>query len=152
MLGVSDQTVRRWIDGGKIPEAERVGRSWRIPRSEVDRLLVERQEAGAEAETRTPADATADVVGVDADVERRGERSRMAAVRSQVEKRLENLVARIEGVAGIRSQVEKPFEDLSARIEGRLRDIESVLRILVWVLIGVGIIVLLILGLRRRKA
>lgn len=151
LLGVSDQTVRRWIRGGRIPEAERTGRSWRIPRSEIDRLLSEREEAGPEAETHTSIEAPVDAAAVDAAAERQDVRSGMAAIRSHVEKRFTDLTARIEGMAGIRSHVEKPFEDLVARIEGKLRDIESVLRILTWVVIGIGIIILLILGLRRRK-
>lgn len=39
-LGVSERTVRRWCDQGRIAGAIRTaGEHWRIPRDEADRLL-----------------------------------------------------------------------------------------------------------------
>lgn len=36
ILGVDEETVRRWCRQGKIPGVKRFGRDWRIPRSEID--------------------------------------------------------------------------------------------------------------------
>lgn len=37
-LGVSKETIYRWLDKGKIP-AHRVGRLWKFKASEVDRWI-----------------------------------------------------------------------------------------------------------------
>lgn len=36
ILGVNEETVRRWCRDGKIPGVKRFGREYRIPRSYVD--------------------------------------------------------------------------------------------------------------------
>ena len=40
MLKVNARTIRRWIDKGYI-QAKKIGGRWRIPASEVERLLSE---------------------------------------------------------------------------------------------------------------
>lgn len=37
-LGVSDQTVLNWRSRGAFPGATRLGKIWRIPRAEVERV------------------------------------------------------------------------------------------------------------------
>ena len=41
MLQLSDKTIRRWITSGRIRRASRITlrSGWRIPRSEIERLL-----------------------------------------------------------------------------------------------------------------
>lgn len=46
-LGVSKETIYRWLDKGKIP-AHRVGRLWKFQASEVDKWI---RDGGANAET-----------------------------------------------------------------------------------------------------
>jgi len=53
LLRLNQQTVRNWIDQGSLP-ALRVGRRVRIKRSDLDRLLTEGYNAGAQTD---PADA-----------------------------------------------------------------------------------------------
>ena len=36
ILGVDDETVRRWCRQGKIPGVKRFGREYRIPKSSID--------------------------------------------------------------------------------------------------------------------
>lgn len=50
-LGVSKETVYRWIDRGRIP-AHRIGRLWKFKASEVDSWVVS---GGASAEVQSSA-------------------------------------------------------------------------------------------------
>ena len=46
LLRVHPATVRRWIDGGRLPAYQAVkGGAYRIARSEIDALLAERKAA-----------------------------------------------------------------------------------------------------------
>lgn len=45
ILSVRPKTVRAWIDRGEL-RAVKLHRQWRIPASEVDRILAECQHAG----------------------------------------------------------------------------------------------------------
>lgn len=38
-LGVSKETIYRWLDGGKVP-SHRVGRLWKFKASEIDAWVV----------------------------------------------------------------------------------------------------------------
>lgn len=48
-LGVSKETIYRWLDGGKVP-SHRVGRLWKFKATEVDAWVVR---GGAAPDTRT---------------------------------------------------------------------------------------------------
>lgn len=37
-LGVSDQAVINWIHEGRVPDAQKVGRTWAIPESSLDKI------------------------------------------------------------------------------------------------------------------
>jgi excisionase family DNA binding protein len=41
-FGVSEKTVRRWIESGQL-EAHRLGRQWRIAPEEIERFLATRK-------------------------------------------------------------------------------------------------------------
>lgn len=43
-LGVSDQAVLNWIKDGRVPGAQRVGRTWAIPEGNID--LIDRPSMG----------------------------------------------------------------------------------------------------------
>ena len=51
-LGISKETVYRWLDRGKVP-AHRVGRLWKFKASEVDEWVV-RGEAADETTSEKP--------------------------------------------------------------------------------------------------
>jgi excisionase family DNA binding protein len=42
-LGVEYRTVHRWARQGKLHGVVQTGGAWRVPRAEVDRLLMERE-------------------------------------------------------------------------------------------------------------
>jgi molybdopterin-binding protein len=48
MLGVSVDTVRRWVDAGRLPARRSEGGQRRVALSQVSRLLAERRQAGDE--------------------------------------------------------------------------------------------------------
>jgi len=48
ILGVSPDTVRRWVDDGRLPAERSVGRQRLVLREDVARLLSERRRAGQE--------------------------------------------------------------------------------------------------------
>jgi excisionase family DNA binding protein len=58
MLKLNQQTIRNWIDAGKLPYV-RTGRSVRIKRSDFDRLI----EAGYTAKTKPPGQDRRNLVG-----------------------------------------------------------------------------------------
>ena len=139
LLDVSGETIRRWIKAGKIRGAERSDRAWRIPRAEVDRLQAEKREG---VERQAP-----DAETVDRSEEDRAVRAEVAV--PDAGEPDEGGVER-PGMAVIKSHAEKVIEDAWKPIERRLHDIESGLRTLIWVLLGVLVLVALIIGLRKR--
>lgn len=53
-LGVSKETIYRWLDRGRIP-AHRIGRLWKFKASEVDSWVVN---GGASTGIQSPASVT----------------------------------------------------------------------------------------------
>ena len=56
VIGVSDQTVRNWIDRGAIPGALRFGRNWRVPASAAAKIAREGIRLDAAESASTGAD------------------------------------------------------------------------------------------------
>lgn len=40
LMGVSDQTFLNWIKQGRVPDAQKVGRTWIIPKSSLNEIDV----------------------------------------------------------------------------------------------------------------
>jgi len=57
MLGMSRETIRRWCEEGRLLSI-RPGKDYRIPHSEVDRMLMPVVEKGGGAETKVTSDAS----------------------------------------------------------------------------------------------
>ena len=47
-FGVSEKTVRRWIESGQL-EAHQLGRQWRIAPEEIERFLATRRDLATQA-------------------------------------------------------------------------------------------------------
>jgi len=52
-LGISKETVYRWLDSGKIP-AHRVGKLWKFRTSEVDQWVIQGDASDRPERTKDP--------------------------------------------------------------------------------------------------